>query len=70
MPTRVATPETEEAWLDAAQDRNLRQIEDLVAGQRAGTRVQTGGGDEDEGRCLDVRAMQFGEVIDFFGDRR
>jgi hypothetical protein len=34
--TRVATPETEEEWLDAAADKNVRQIEELVAGHRPG----------------------------------
>lgn len=36
--TRVATPATEAAWLDAAQDKTLRQIEDLVADRRPGDR--------------------------------
>ena len=36
--TRVATPETEEEWLDSARDKNVRQIEDLVAGHRPGDR--------------------------------
>jgi hypothetical protein len=34
--TRVATPETEEAWLDAANDKNLRQVEELVSGHKQG----------------------------------
>ncbi|MCW5806460.1 MAG: HNH endonuclease [Deltaproteobacteria bacterium] len=34
--TRVATPETENAWLDAAQDMNVRQIEGLVRGHEKG----------------------------------
>src|SRR5258705_2252219 len=34
--TRVATPETEQAWLGAAAGKNLRQIEQLVSGHRAG----------------------------------
>jgi hypothetical protein len=34
--TRVATPETEAAWLDAAQDKNLRQVEGLVRGHKKG----------------------------------
>src|SRR5437016_6032498 len=29
--TRVATPETESEWIKSANDKNLRQIEDLVA---------------------------------------
>jgi len=36
--TRVATPATEAAWLAAAIDKNLRQIEDLVADHRPGDR--------------------------------
>src|SRR5204862_1102348 len=36
--TRVATPATETAWIAAAVGKNLRQIEDLVAGHRAGDR--------------------------------
>jgi len=34
--TRVATFETETAWLEAAEGKNLRQIEHLVAGHRMG----------------------------------
>jgi hypothetical protein len=34
--TRVATSDTEAAWLDAAADKNLRQIERLVAGHGTG----------------------------------
>jgi hypothetical protein len=34
--TRVATPETEEEWLDTAADKNVRQIEELVSGHRPG----------------------------------
>src|SRR5207302_4966730 len=30
--TRVATPATEAVWLDASRDKNVRQIEQLVAG--------------------------------------
>ena len=33
---RVATPETEGAWLERAEGKNLRQIEELVAGHKAG----------------------------------
>jgi hypothetical protein len=36
--TRVATPATEAAWVAAAQDKTLRQIEDLVADRRPGDR--------------------------------
>ncbi len=34
--TRVATPETETEWLDAAKNRTARQVEVLVAGKRPG----------------------------------
>jgi hypothetical protein len=34
--TRVATPATEASWLAAAKDKNLRQIEDLVADHHPG----------------------------------
>jgi hypothetical protein len=34
--TRIATPETQSAWRDAARDKNLRQIEELVAVHRRG----------------------------------
>ncbi len=34
--TRVATPETEQEWLEAARDRTARQIEGLVAGKGPG----------------------------------
>jgi hypothetical protein len=36
--TRVATPATEVSWVAAAQDKTLRQIEDLVADHRPGDR--------------------------------
>ena len=36
--TRVATDETEQAWLEAAQDKNLRDIEQLVSGHKKGDR--------------------------------
>jgi 5-methylcytosine-specific restriction endonuclease McrA len=38
--TRVATPGTEPAWLAAARGKNLRQIEELVAGHRPGDRPE------------------------------
>lgn len=38
--TRVAVPETEQAWLDAARTKSVRQIEALVAGHRPGDRPQ------------------------------
>jgi hypothetical protein len=34
--TRVATAETEDAWRDAAAGKNVRQIEELVAGHQRG----------------------------------
>jgi len=34
--TRVATPETEKAWLDRARGCTLRQVEKLVSGRRPG----------------------------------
>src|SRR5450432_2884046 len=34
--TRVATPQTEIIWRDAARDKNLRQIEAMVAGRKKG----------------------------------
>ena len=36
--TRVATPESEHAWLDASRGRTLRQVEQLVAGHKPGDR--------------------------------
>jgi hypothetical protein len=34
--TRVATPETEQKWLEAAQDKNVHEIQQLVAGHKPG----------------------------------
>ncbi len=36
--TRVATPETEGEWIEAANDKNLRQVEELVAGHDRGAK--------------------------------
>jgi hypothetical protein len=36
--TRVATAETEDEWVERARDKNVRQIEDLVAGHKRGDR--------------------------------
>jgi len=36
--TRVATRETEQAWIDHARGKNLRQIEQAVAGRKRGDR--------------------------------
>jgi hypothetical protein len=38
--TRVATPMTEASWIAAATDKNLRQIEELVADHRPGDRPE------------------------------
>ena len=35
--TRVATPPTEKEWLDAAQGRTVREVEQLVSGHRPGS---------------------------------
>src|ERR1700710_895793 len=35
--TRVATFETEHAWLEAARGRTVREVEELVAGHRPGS---------------------------------
>ena len=35
---RVAVPETEEAWLDAARGRTVREIEEMVSGRKPGDR--------------------------------
>jgi hypothetical protein len=34
--TRIVTPETQEAWLDAAADKSARQIEEMVRGHKPG----------------------------------
>jgi hypothetical protein len=34
--TRVATPETEGEWLEAARTKTVREVEELVSGQRPG----------------------------------
>lgn len=39
--TRVATPDTEQAWLDAAADKTVREVEDAVRGRRPGDVPQT-----------------------------
>lgn len=38
--TRVATMDTEQAWLDAAHGKNLRQIEAMVSGKKPGDRPE------------------------------
>jgi hypothetical protein len=34
--SRVIQPETQEAWIEAAQDKNVRQIEEMVSGHKPG----------------------------------
>jgi hypothetical protein len=34
--TRVATPETEQVWLEATNDKNVRDVESMVAGHKRG----------------------------------
>ncbi len=34
--SRVVTPETQQAWLDAVQNKNVRQIEEMVSGRKRG----------------------------------
>jgi hypothetical protein len=34
--SRVVTPETQRAWLDAAEGKNVREIEELVSGRKRG----------------------------------
>src|SRR4029078_7517519 len=34
--TRGATPDTEQAWIAATEDKNLRQVEELVSGHKLG----------------------------------
>ena len=36
--TRVATAETEQEWLEAAEDKNLREVEEIVSGRTRGQR--------------------------------
>ena len=36
--TRVATPETEQEWVEAAQDKNQREVEEIVSGRTRGQR--------------------------------
>jgi hypothetical protein len=38
--TRVATSETERAWLDRVRGKNLREIEELVSGKKRGDRPE------------------------------
>ena len=50
--TRVVTPETEAAWIVAASDKNLRQIEDLVAYHKKGDKPDEPGDPEIRDRVL------------------
>jgi len=50
--TRVVTPETEAAWIVAASDKNLRQIEDLVACHKKGDKPDEPGDPEIRDRVL------------------
>jgi hypothetical protein len=34
--TRIATPQTEAEWLEAAADKNMRDVEDMVSGRKPG----------------------------------
>jgi hypothetical protein len=34
--TRIATPETEQAWIEAVSEKNVRQVEELVSGHAKG----------------------------------
>lgn len=34
--SRIVTPETQEAWLDATEGKNVREIEELVSGRKRG----------------------------------
>jgi hypothetical protein len=50
--TRVMTPETEVAWIESATDKNLRQVEDLVACHRKGDKPDDPGDPEIRDRVL------------------
>lgn len=54
---RVATPATEGAWRAAAQDKNLRQLETLVAGHKPGDHP-----DDPVGDCARLHSLSFHEV--------
>jgi hypothetical protein len=38
--TRVATADTEQAWLDKVRGKNLREIEAMVSGRKRGDRPE------------------------------
>ncbi|HEY5945219.1 MAG TPA: DUF222 domain-containing protein, partial [Kofleriaceae bacterium] len=39
--TRIATPETEQQWLGAVSDKNVREVEELVSGRQRGDTPET-----------------------------
>jgi hypothetical protein len=55
--TRVATPETECAWLEATTDKNLRQVEELVAGHERGAKPS-----DPKDPSLRKRTLRFDEL--------
>jgi len=55
--TRVATSETEGAWLEAAHDKNLRDIEQLVSGHKKGD-----GPDDPPDPTLRKRVLRYDEI--------
>ncbi|HUS29240.1 MAG TPA: hypothetical protein VMZ53_12045 [Kofleriaceae bacterium] len=40
--SRVITPETQQEWIDAAQEKSVRQIEEMVSGHKPGDRPTDG----------------------------
>jgi len=57
--TRVATPETESEWLEAATDKNVHQVEDLVSGHSRGERPT-----DPADPKLRTRPMRFDDIDD------
>jgi len=55
--TRVATPDTEQVWLEAAHDKNLRDIEQLVSGHKKGD-----GPEDPPDPTLRTRALRYDDV--------
>jgi hypothetical protein len=62
--TRVATPETEQVWLEAAHGRSMREVEKLVSGRRFGD-LPTDARDEQAIRHV-LRFEVSGEVLATF----
>src|SRR5688500_11818509 len=58
---RVAAPETEAAWLDAAAEKSVREIEQLVSGRRRGDRP-----DSPRQRDVQPRVLRFEVAPDTF----